>query len=171
MSLGSALYLMAVPIIVFATASVAPPDREFIDKTDKYRINLAGCWRAVPYRDAVGRQKTEFVCGDRNEGLLRITKESLGRRTLAGIVNKELEDLRLYKGKYSLSGKEALRGGALGGVRIAFYYLEANRQVAATYYFLEGANTVWVLRFTGRVGSLDSGRVLTDQLARSFCPL
>jgi hypothetical protein len=34
--------------------------------------------------------------------------------------------------------------------------------------YLQDKNAVWVLRFTGKRGSLDTVRNLTDQIARSF---
>jgi hypothetical protein len=86
------------------------------------------------------------------------------------VVDRELEVLRFYEGKYLLSGRESFEGEALCGVRIAFYYTERGRQATGTYYFLEDTNAVWILRFTGRVGSLDADRGAIDQIARSFRP-
>ena len=43
-----------------------------------------------------------------------------------------------------------------------------NRKMANTHYYLQDKNAMWVLRFTGKRGELDTGRNLTDQIARSF---
>lgn len=69
-----------------------------------------------------------------------------------------------------LSGREPFEGEAVNGIRIAFYYIEGSRQAIGKYYFLEDANAVWILRFTGRAGSLDKRPGITDRIARSFRP-
>jgi hypothetical protein len=69
-----------------------------------------------------------------------------------------------------LSGREPFEGDAFAGMRIAFYYIEHGRRATGVYYFLEDANAVWILRFTGQVGSLDANRDATDEIARSFRP-
>ena len=55
--------LFSLILILVATRpfTMAQADREFIDKANGFKITLAGNWRAVPYTDAVGRAKTEFV--------------------------------------------------------------------------------------------------------------
>lgn len=161
--------LMLAFIIVIATAGQS--DKEFIDETGRYKITLAGEWRPVSYTDAAGRRKTEFVYGQRSEGLLRISKENRGDSSLADISRKETEGLKLCQSGVTVAGDEPFEGGILRGRRLAFCYTEGNRWIAATYYFLEDHNTVWILRFTGRMGLLDANRDLTDATARSLFPL
>jgi hypothetical protein len=170
MKIGKTICAMAILMFMWATISVAKSKGAFIDGTNKFTIMLAEGWRDISYTDAVGRQRTEFIRGQRDVGLLRISKINFGGRTLAQVVDKELEDLRFYYSKYLLSGREPFEGEALRGMRIAFYYIDGGRQATGTYYFLEDANAVWILRFTGRAGSLDKRPGITDRIARSFRP-
>jgi hypothetical protein len=143
---------------------------QFEDPAGKYKITLLGEWRAVSYNDAVGRPKTEFVYRDRREGLLRISKESLGGGSLESTVRAEEENLRTYRLGFERAATEPFGGGPLRGLRFSFFATEGGRPVASTFYYLEEGGSVWVLRFTGRRGSLDMNRNLVDQIARSFQP-
>ncbi len=169
MKISKAINSIAL-MIVCAVFGMAQSKGVFIDRANRFNITLSERWRSVNYTDAVGRERTEFVLGQRNDGLLRISRDRLGGRTLARVVDKELEDLRSYDGKYLLADREPFEGDSLRGIRIAFYYVEGSRQAAGTYYFLEETDEVWILRFTGRVGLLDVSRDTTDQIARSFRP-
>jgi hypothetical protein len=144
--------------------------QEFKDPESKFRIELIGDWRAVSYSDAVGRQKIEFVYRDRSEGLLKISRDNLGGRTLAELVHDEEESLKIYRAGLEIVGKEPF-SGALRGIRFSFYYVEGGRHMAATNYYLQDGDSVWVLRFVGKRGVLDIIRNVTDQMARSFRPL
>ena len=153
--------------ISLCVTAVAQSDREFTDKADNFKIILVGDWQPVPYTDAFGRQKTDFVFHNRAEGLLKITKESLPGRSLANKVNSVLEDLKLrYACMYT--GQEAIRG-QLDGILVAIYYFEDGRSKIGTYYYLQDGDSVWILRFTGRAGSPGLSRDITDKMARSFC--
>ena len=164
-------FLTAILISVFTLAASAQTQKEFVDPAGKFKLTLMGDWRAVSYSDAVGRQKTEFVYRDRSEGLLKITKESLTANSLGDMVQQEEESLRIYRAGYERAAREAFGGGGLDGLRLSFFNNEGGRQLASTYYFLKDGNSVWVLRFTGKRGSLDSNRNITDQIARSFSPM
>ena len=165
----SLLVAMCVACVCLVAAP-AQTGRQFVDEGGKYKITLAAGWEPVTYTDAVGRRKTEFVYGVRSEGMLRVSRERLDRRPLADIIWKEMRDLRLCQPKVDVAGDEAFEGGMLAGRRVSFCYVEGGRWVAATYYFLEDLDAVWILRFTGRMGSLDTNRGETDLMARSFCP-
>jgi len=159
-------------LVVLSSAGVpAQSDREFQDKAGGFSVSLVGEWRAVTYSDAVGRSKTDFIYRDRSEGLLKVTKESLGSRPLDDIVREEEENLRISKPAYEQEGREPFGGGPLHGTRLACFYVESGRKMAATYYFLVDGNDFWTLRFTGKRGVLDRVRNLTDQIARSFHPV
>jgi hypothetical protein len=170
MKISKSICAIATLMFMLATISVAQAKGAFIDGTNKFTIVLTEGWRAVSYTDAVGRRRTEFIRGQRDNGLLRISKINPGGRTLDQVIDRELEDLRVYQGKHLLIGREPFEGEAVSGIRIAFYYTEAGRQAIGTYYFLEDANAVWILRFTGRAGSLDRHPDITDRIARSFRP-
>jgi hypothetical protein len=167
MKICKAAYAITTLMIVCATTGVA---QSFTDGTNEFRITLTEDWRGVTYTDAFRRHRTEFVRGQRNDGLLRISKDTLSTGSLDQVVDRELADLRSHKGKYLLSGRDAFEAEALSGIRIAFYYTERGRRASGTYYFLEDTNAVWILRFTGPVGSLDAHRDVIDQIARSFRP-
>lgn len=155
----------------YAVATAGQSPQEFVDKAGNYKITLTGEWRPVNYTDAAGRKKTEYVYGERREGLLRISRESLAGISLADISSKELEGLKLCQSGVTVGKDEPFEEGILKGRRLAFCYIEGSRWVAAIYYFLEDRNVVWILRFTGRMGLFDTNPDLTDSVARSFFPL
>lgn len=155
-------------LMVGALGGFGQAGQEFVDPSGKFKLVLVGDWRAVSYSDAVGRPRTEFVYRDRSEGLLKITRENLNGRTVEGFAREEEESARLYRTGFETIGKELFGGGSLRGLRLAFYYVEGGRRAAATSYYLQDGDAVWVLRFTGRRGSLDTIRNVTDQIARSF---
>jgi hypothetical protein len=160
------LILLSVPNFAFAQAS-----QEFTDPAGKYKLTLIGDWRAVSYNDAVGRSKLEFVYGDRSEGLLKITKEKLNGMNLAGKAREEEQNLRMYRVGFERSTNEHFDAGPLDGIRFAFYSADGGRKNAAAFYYLQDGEYVWVLRFTGRRGVVDTIRNVTDRMARSFKPL
>lgn len=162
--------LSLIPILVGGclTASMAQAEREFVDRANGFKITLVGNWRAVPYTDAVGRQKTEFVYENRDQGLLRIARENLRGSALQDVVRREIDGFTLC---YScvFTGQEAFAGDSLSGIRVALYYVEGDRRIVGTLYFLQEKEAVWILRFNGRAGSPGMAREITDTMARSFC--
>lgn len=162
--------VLALICILVATCSftMAQADREFLDKADGFKITLVGNWRADPYTDAVGRQKTEFIYENRDQGLLRITRENLRNSALQDIVRREMDEFALCNSCVS-AGQEAFAGGSLSGIRVALYYVDGDRRIAGTFYFLQEQEAVWILRFNGRPGSPGMAREITDSMARSFC--
>jgi hypothetical protein len=163
------LLMTAVLCAAMAPALAAQSGQEFTDSSGQYKLTLIGDWRPVSYNDAVGRAKTEFVYRDRSEGLLKISRETLPG-ALSDFVRQEEENLKIYRSGFEGSVKEPFGGGALGGIRLSFFTTEGNRKMANTFYYLQDKNAVWVLRCSGKRGSLDAIRNLTDQLARSFRP-
>ena len=163
---------MVVAIVLLAGMSMpadAQNGQDYTDPAGQYKLMLIGDWRGVSYNDAVGRQKTEFVYRDRAEGLLKITREALSV-PLADAVRQEEENLKIYRSGFEGAAREQFGGGTLTGVRLSFFSTEGNRKMANTFYYLQDKNAMWVLRFTGKRGSLDTIRNLTDQIARSFRP-
>ena len=168
MKLMGLVFLTSIVVALSSFPASAQTDREFQDKAGGFAVSLVGEWRAVTYSDAVGRQKTDFIYRDRSEGLLRVTKDTLGARPMDDAVREEEENVRISKAAFEQEGKEAFGGGPLQGIRWAFFYVESGRKMAATYYFLQDGKDFWTLRFTGKRGVLDKVRNLTDQIARSF---
>jgi hypothetical protein len=163
-------FLTAILVSVCSLAASGQTGRDFEDPAGRFKLALIGDWKPVTYSDAVGRQKTEFVYRDRSEGLLKISRESLSGQ-LADMVRREEENLRIYRAGFERSASEAFGGGALTGMRLSFFSTDGGRQNANTYYFLQDKDAVYVLRFTGKRGSLDTNRNITDQVARSFKPM
>ncbi|HSB11250.1 MAG TPA: hypothetical protein VLM38_17310 [Blastocatellia bacterium] len=168
MSLKTSLFIICLALITCSGASSAQGEREYVDKTNGFKIVLAGKWRPLSYTDAVGRQRTEFVWENRSRGLLRIARQNLAGRSLADIVRNEVEGLKL---SYAcmFTGQEAFSGGSLSGTRVSLYYFEGSRRMTGVYYLLEDKDAVWFLRFTGEIGSPALAREVTDKVARSFC--
>lgn len=162
--------VLSLICILVGTCSftMAQAEREFIDKPNGFKITLVGNWRADPYTDAVGRHKTEFVCENRDQGLLRITRQNLSGSSLQDVVRREIDDFTLCN-SCVFAGQEAFAGGSLSGIRVALYYIEGDRRIVGTFYFLQDKEAVWILRFNGRAGSSGMAREITDSLARSFC--
>ena len=163
--LMTALLVCAMPVFALAQSG-----QEYEDPAGKFKLVLYGEWKAVSYNDAVGRQKTEFIYRDRSEGLLKISREALNG-SLADRARQEEENLRTYRVGFERAASEAFGGGASSGIRLSFYSMDNGHQTASTFYFLQDKNSVYVLRFTGKRGSLDTNRNITDQIARSFPPL
>lgn len=164
------LWFLVVGVAGLCSLAAAQTDQEFVDKEGKFKVTFAGDWKPVSYSDAVGRQKTEFIYRDRSEGLLKITRENLSG-SLADMIRQEEENLRIYRSGFEGSSHEQFGGGQLSGIRLSFYSVDSGRRTANTHYYLQDKNNVWALRFTGRRGSLDTIRNVTDQIARSFRPM
>lgn len=168
MKLKGLIVFTAFLIVLSSQATASQTGQDFADPAGKFKLKLFGEWRAISYNDAVGRQKTEFIYRDRSEGLLKIARESLSGGSLSDLVRQDEESLKIYRSGFDRSASEPFGGGTLSGVRLSFYSTDGGRQTANTYYYLQDGNTVWVLRFTGKRGSLDINRNICDQIARSF---
>ena len=99
---------------------------------------------------------------------MTIAKERPAGRSRSDKVHNDLSDMRL---RYAcvLSSEEDFGGGQLSGIRVAFYSLQKADKVIGTYYYLQDADSVWLLRFTGEPGSAGISSEITDRMARSFC--
>ena len=150
------------------SALVAQTEREFVEKTKLYRINLVSDWQSFSYTDSFGRPETEFIFRERDQGLLKISREDLAGQSLLNKVRSDLEDLRLHLACSSVS-REEFAGGHLDGIRVALYCFQDNHRMVGVYYYLQEGEAVWVLRFTAREDSPGLARDLTDRMARSFC--
>jgi hypothetical protein len=162
--------LLIAGMIALTSVAAAQSGQEFVDKVGQFKLTLAGEWKAVSYSDAVGREKTEFVYRDRSEGLLKISRENL-TGSLSDLIRQEEENLRVYRSGFEGATREPFGGGKLSGVRLSFNSMDSGRRTANAHYYLQDKNTVWVLRFSGKRGGLDTNRNLTDQIARSFQPV
>ncbi|HKV42368.1 MAG TPA: hypothetical protein VJX67_24405 [Blastocatellia bacterium] len=171
MSRNALFAFASLAILVYAAEVLAQTDKTYQDKSNGFSISLLSDWTAVTYSDAVGRRKTDFIYRDRSEGLLRISKDSLGSRSVAEMVRGEEDGVSSYRQAYERGTQESFGGGALHGVLLTYNYVEGGRKMAETDYFLQDGDQVWELRFTGKRGVLDLIRNVTDEMARSFHPL
>jgi hypothetical protein len=138
------------------------------DPANKYKILIVGDWRAVSYNDAVGRPITDFVYRDRSEGLLKITHENLGTKSLNDVVQDEEQSVQMAHANFELGGTEEFAAGPLHGIRLFYFYTEGSRKFTVTNYLLKDGDQLWQLRFTGKRGVVDEIRNVTDEMARSF---
>jgi len=154
-------------LVVASPITTAQAQREFIDKANGFKITLVGKWRADSYTDAVARQKTEFIFEKRDQGLLRITRQNLAGSSLKDVVRREITNFTLCYSCVS-TGQEVFPGGALSGIRVSHYFVEGDRRMLGTFYFLEDKETVWILHFNGRAESTGMACETTDSIVRSF---
>jgi hypothetical protein len=166
---GNGVLSLICIIVGTCSFTMAQADRAFIDKANGFKITLAGEWRAEPYSDAVGRQKTEFISENRTRGLLRVTRGHLSGSSIQSTVRREIDEFALCYSSVSI-GQEAFGCGSLSGIRISLFYVEGDRRIVGTTYFLQDKEAVWILRFNGQAGSSGMSRSLTDSMACSFCP-
>lgn len=162
-----AVLVLVIVALMAGLAGAAQGGQEYTDSAGQYKLTLVGDWKAVAYSDAVGRPKTEFVYRDRSEGLLKITREPI-TGSLADAVRQEEETLKIYRAGFEGLSTESFGGGSRSGVRMSFFHTEGGRRMANTFYYLQDKNAMWVLRFTGKRGGIDTIRNITDQIARSF---
>jgi hypothetical protein len=170
MKYKAGLFFAAALITFCGRDALSQAGSEFVDPGKNFKITLVGEWRAVSYSDAVGRQRTEFVYGDRSEGLLKITKENLNG-SIENMIRGEEENSRIYRTGFEGAVSEPFGGGVVNGVRFSFFTTDGARKIAHSHYYLREGNSVWVLRFTGKRGTLDAIRNITDQMARNFKPM
>jgi hypothetical protein len=164
--LRTATYVFAIAMLV--NGAFSQTAREFINKEANYSIVLDEQWEPTVYTDAFGRQRTEFVARNREEGLLTITRRSSNDGALPALVRNELNDMKLGSACVEAS-EEEFTGGLLSGIRISLFYTQGGRKVVGTSYYLQDSEYLWILRFTATAGSKSMTREMTDRMARSFC--
>lgn len=125
-------------------------------------------WKLVDEPDDV-HQHTEFVYGDRNDGFLRLRKETLEQgTTIQDFAHRDLDQRERFRPGFVI-GKEEAFAGRLKGVTASYEFTSAGKPMTGRTYYLQGdANTVYVLRFTGMRDKLALIRNQTDAIARSL---
>ncbi|HEY6331555.1 MAG TPA: hypothetical protein VI756_19680 [Blastocatellia bacterium] len=160
--------LACIAILAGSIQVSAQSGTQYDDPVSKYKILMIGDWRAVSYNDAVGRQKTDFVYRDRSEGLLKISHENMGTKSLSDVVQDEEQSVQMAHAGFEMNGTEDFAAGSLHGVRLSYFYTEGSRKFTVTNYLLKDGDQLWQLRFTGKRGVVDEIRNVTDEMARSF---
>jgi hypothetical protein len=125
-------------------------------------------WKLVDEPDDV-HQHAEFVYGDRNDGYLKVRKESLEQgTTIQEFAHRDLDQRERFRPGFVI-GKEEPFSGRLSGVTASYEYTNAGKPMAGRTYYLQGdSNSVYVLRFTGMRDKLSRIRNQTDSIARSL---
>jgi hypothetical protein len=170
-SLALTLFAMS-PLAISATGGQSQTPRVFTDINENYTIGLIDPWQPSIYTDAFGRTRTQFVAGNRAEGLLTVSRRSPEGRSLQALIRNDLNDMRDMRLQCESlqASEEEFTQGQLSGTRVSLYYTQSGLKVIGTFYYLQDSAAVWVLRFTASPGSKSLGRESTDRIARSFCP-
>jgi hypothetical protein len=137
----------------------------------EYALELPNSkWRALTRPDSV-HNHTEFIYGDRSDGLLRIRKEVVDAGTTAADLARRDHDLkfRFQPGYVESKDREAKFIGRINGVTSAYEYTGSGKAMIGRVYYLQADNrTIYVLHFTGTRDKLPLLRNQTDGIARSF---
>ena len=155
--------------MLFAAGSVFGQSWSWSDPNVDYSFDLPDAKWKITVKPNATSQKSEFVYGDRRDGLFEVRSINVQRTdTITDIIsNDEQKHQQFMQGH--VSGKTETFSGRLRGAIANFEYVGGGRNMSGRYYFLRASdNLVYVLRFTGPTDGLRSLRVQTDQIARSF---
>src|SRR5438128_12044788 len=128
----------------------AAQEQNYSNSKYNYTLQLpSGVWRLISEPDEI-HQHTEFIYGDRNDGFLRIRKETLpDGATIKEFAHQDLDQKERFLPGYIGGGKEEAFSGRLNGVNISFEYTQAGKPMAGrTYYLQADSHTIFALRFT-----------------------
>jgi hypothetical protein len=143
--------------------------QKYTNERLEYTLELPNArWRALTRPDSV-HNHTEFIYGDRSDGLLRVRKEVVDAGTNAKDVARRDHDLKLRFQPGYVEGKEENFAGRINGVTSAYEYTGGGKAMIGRIYYLQADNrTIYVLHFTGARDKLSLLRNQTDSIARSF---
>ena len=170
------LAIFCLGLFLLAAFSSPAPDRRVGAQEHSYsssRVNYtvdfpSPTWRLIGEPDEI-HQHAEFVYGDRNDGYLRIRKETLeeGLKIKDYALRDQDQKVRFLPGY--VDGKDESFVGRLSGWTVSYEFTQAGKPMAGrTYYLQADGRTVYALRFTGMRDKLARIRNQTDQIARSF---
>lgn len=170
----SAITFLGLFLLAAITPSVSPlgssaQEHSYSSPKTNYIVDLpSATWRLVDEPDEI-HQHAEFVYGDRNDGYLRIRKETLDEGlTVKEFARRDQDQKERFRPGY-VDGKEEQFAGRLTGVTMSFEYSAAGKPMAGRSYYLQGdSGNVYVLRFTGMRDKLMRIRNQTDLIARSL---
>jgi hypothetical protein len=163
------LSMFAVLGLAAMGTSVAAQSHSYTSSKVNYVVDFPSpLWRLVDEPDEM-HQHAEFVYGDRNDGYLRIRKETLDEGlTVREFARRDQEQKVRFLPGY-VDGKEDPFTGRLTGVTVSYEFTQAGKpMVGRTYYLQADDRTVYVLRFTGSRDKLARIRNQTDQIGRTF---
>jgi hypothetical protein len=159
-----ALMLAALPALAQNEGA-----QKYTNERLEYALELPNAkWRALTRPDSV-HNHTEFIYGDRSDGLLRVRKEVVDAGTNATDLARRDHDLKLRFQPGYVEGKEEKFVGRINGVTSAYEYTGGGKAMIGRIYYLQADNrTIYVLHFTGARDKLSLLRNQTDSIARSF---
>jgi hypothetical protein len=159
-----ALMLAALP----ATAQEEGAQK-YTNERLEYALELPNAkWRALTRPDSV-HNHTEFIYGDRSDGLLRIRKEVVDAGTTPADLARRDHDLKFRFQPGYVESKEEKFVGRINGVTTSYEYTGSGKAMIGRVYYLQADNrTIYVLHFTGTRDKLPLLRNQTDGIARSF---
>ncbi len=163
------LFLLAALTPTAAPLTATAQEHSYSSPKANYVVDFpSAVWRLVDEPDEL-HQHAEFVFGDRNDGYLRIRKETLDEGlTVKDFARRDQDQKERFRPGY-VDGKEENFSGRLNGITMSYEYTQAGKPMAGRSYYLQGdSNTVYVLRFTGMRDKLLRIRNQTDLIARSL---
>jgi hypothetical protein len=164
----SVLFLAAFAVPLTRPAA-ALQDHTYSSPKVDYLVEFPSpMWKLVDEPDEV-HQHAEFVYNDRNDGYLRIRKETLPDGvSVEEFARQDQEQKEHFRPGY-IDGKGERFSGRMNGFTMAFEFTQAGKPMAGrTYYLQSGDRAVYALRFTGVRDKLAHIRNQTDQIARTF---
>jgi hypothetical protein len=163
------LITCALMLALPALAQEGEGARKYTNERLEYTLELPHeKWRPVTRPDSV-HNHTEFVYGDRSDGLLRVRKEVVDAGTTAADIARRDHDLKLRFQPGYVEGKEEKFTGRINGVTSSYEYSTGGKAMIGRIYYLQADNrTIYVLHFTGARSILTLLRNQTDLMARSF---
>jgi hypothetical protein len=172
-SLRSVISLLGVFALAFGVialqATASAQEHSYTGPKVDYTVDFPSpTWRLTDEPDEV-HQHTEFIYGDRNDGYLRIRKETLEQGlTIKEFARRDQDQKTRFLPGY-VDGKEEQFSGRLSGMTLSYEFTERGKPMAGRTYYLQGdSSTAYVLRFTGMRDKLLRIRNQTDFIARSL---
>lgn len=164
-----AIFLIGMFSSPAPTRPFAAQEHSYTSSKVDYTVDFpSSTWKVIGEPDEL-HQHAEFVYGDRNEGYLRIRKETLeeGLGIKEFAVRDQDQKVRFLPGY--VDAKMEPFSGRLTGWTAGYEYTQAGKPMGGrTYYLQADARTVYALRFTGMRDKLSRIRNQTDLIARSF---
>lgn len=164
------LTALLVSLLLGASVMTVLAQETHTSDQGEYSIELpSSLWRSVAEPDP-GRERAEFVYGDRLDGFLQIRKEIVDAGTSPADVSRRDQDQKLRYIPGFVQGKqEEPFSGRLSGVTASYEFTKAGKPMMGRIYYLQADNrTIYALRFTGLRDKLARIRNQTDSIARSF---
>lgn len=161
--------LIACALIIALPALAQEGGQKYTNERLEYALELPNAkWQALTRPDSA-HNHTEFIYGDRSDGLLRIRKEVVDAGTTATDLSRRDHDQKLRFQPGYVEGKEEKFTGRINGVTSSYEYTGGGKAMLGRIYYLQADNrTIYVLHFTGARDKLSLLRSQTDLMARSF---